>query len=240
MARSLLPREHGSYFQLAIPLVGVWVRIGASATAAALTIAAVGAFLALEPLSVAIGGRGARIRASEGPRARLRFVALAIPALACGAFGLARAPAATLIVAAALALVTLGVIVLVARRTVHTLSGELLAMIGLTGASAVVATASGVALVPALERWGAWALGFGATMIAIHQLFERRTRKAPTINPVVVALVVIAAVVPATHAALPLTIAAVVIAGIAPSLRQIRMVGIAIAVVALTSALLPW
>src|SRR5437868_1047392 len=58
--RSLLPREHGAYFQLGIPLIIAYLRCAANLAMVELTAAAALAFLANEPLLVVLGHRGRR------------------------------------------------------------------------------------------------------------------------------------------------------------------------------------
>jgi len=74
----MLPREHGAYSQMALPLVTSLVVAGITLPAALTGLAVVLGFLAHEPLLVRLGRRGARVRADLGRRAT---VALA----ACGA-----------------------------------------------------------------------------------------------------------------------------------------------------------
>lgn len=50
--RSLLPREHGAYFQLGVPLIISYLRCAANLAMVELTAAAALAFLANEPLLV--------------------------------------------------------------------------------------------------------------------------------------------------------------------------------------------
>jgi peptidoglycan/LPS O-acetylase OafA/YrhL len=58
--RSLWPREHGAYFQLALPLLAACARRAPSVAMVLLALAAAAAFVAHEPLRVVLGHRGSR------------------------------------------------------------------------------------------------------------------------------------------------------------------------------------
>jgi hypothetical protein len=73
--RSLIPREHGAYAQLALPLAAVLAAARPSFTSALLCTAAALAFTAHESLIILFGGRGPRARREDGPRA-LRTLAV--------------------------------------------------------------------------------------------------------------------------------------------------------------------
>ena len=66
--RSLWPREHGAYAQLAAPLLTALVIVRPTVAAALLALAACIAFLANEPLLVVLGHRGKRMREQDGRR----------------------------------------------------------------------------------------------------------------------------------------------------------------------------
>jgi YwiC-like protein len=66
---SLLPKEHGAYGQMAIPLVTSFVVAGASTPALLIAVGVVAAFAAHEPLLVLLGRRGARAAREESRRA---------------------------------------------------------------------------------------------------------------------------------------------------------------------------
>ena len=68
------------------------------------------------------------------------------------------------------------------RRTEHTLGGELVAAVALTGAASVARVASGAAVQPALLHWLGWAIGFGATVIAVHRVIARHKRPAMLVD----------------------------------------------------------
>lgn len=132
--RSLWPREHGAYIQLAVPLVTSLLATNLSLAAVAIAIGAGFAFLASEPLRVVLGGRGPRMREAAGARARTRLALFAALAVTAGGTGLALAPAPAAWLA--LPLAPLGAFVIVASRrgNVQTVLGECIAAIALAGA----------------------------------------------------------------------------------------------------------
>jgi hypothetical protein len=177
--RSLAPREHGAYGQLALPLVTALAMGRPGPASTALALAAVLAFVAHEPLLVLAGQRGTRIRREEGARAGRRLAVVAAAAVIAGVAGLALAsPEARLA-----ALVPLGLSLLlvpfIARNAEKTAPGELLAAAALSSAALPVALAAGV---PAGMAWGAWAafcLAFGASTFAVRAVVAHARLRLP-------------------------------------------------------------
>src|SRR5512137_367547 len=81
---SLLPREHGAWGQLAMPLLSGLALGRPGAAAILLTLGIVLAFLAHEPLLVVLGHRGKRVRDAAGDRAVRRLAVLGLAAAASG------------------------------------------------------------------------------------------------------------------------------------------------------------
>ena len=74
--RPLVPREHGAYAEIAVPLVtALWMRPPTLAAVAWATAAVCG-FFAHEPILVLLGRRGARTRQVRGRAARRLFAVL--------------------------------------------------------------------------------------------------------------------------------------------------------------------
>jgi hypothetical protein len=244
--RSLWPREHGAYFQLAIPLVAALAAQVPVAAAVALATAAWLAFLAHEPLLVVLGHRGARLRVAAGSRARVHVATLGGAAVAIGAVALALAPPATLRVAALALVPAAAVIALAWHRREHTLIGELIAAVALTGAAAPVAVAAGTAPVTALAVWSGWALGFGASVIAVHRVMARHKRAATLIDRALAIGLTAATLVclalstrsATARIAAPLVTISVLLVIAPPSAARLRTVGVAIAVTAAVSCAL--
>jgi hypothetical protein len=239
-ARSLLPREHGAYFQLAIPLAAALAR-HATVAGGMLAAAAIGAFLANEPLLVTLGHRGQKLQVLLGARARMRLAILVATTCVVGIDGLALAPRA--ITAAAVVAVPVAILVVLAcKRAEHTLAGELVAAVALTGASVPVAVAGGSDLGGALAAWAGWAAGFATAVVAVHRILatHRATRRGASSGHgsaigIAVATVGIAALSVASHAAaiaMPLATLATLVAFVPPPASRLRAVGVAIAIAA--------
>jgi YwiC-like protein len=234
--RSLWPREHGAYFQLGIPLLTASLRHAPSMAMVALTLAAGLAFLANEPLLVVLGHRGSRMRDTEGRRARFRLAILAAGAAGLGGVGLALAPSGTILGAGLVAAPVAAMIALAWRRAQHTLVGEVIAAVALTGASVPVLAAGGTAPTAALAIWLGWSVGFASTVLAIHRVIARHKRPASSIDRVtavgLVAILVASIAAAWTCAALaiavPLTALAAILVIAPPAASRLRTVGVAI------------
>jgi len=90
----MLPREHGAYSQMALPLLTALVIVHPAQPAVVIAIAVVCGFLAHEPLVVLLGGRGPRVRRADGSRAAIWFAMSATAMVAAGAAGVRLMPAA--------------------------------------------------------------------------------------------------------------------------------------------------
>jgi hypothetical protein len=171
--RSLLPHEHGAWGQLAMPLLAA-LAIGRPTPAALLLTASVLlAFLAHEPLLVALGQRGRRALAEDGARARRRLAALGALAAVTGAAGIAFAPAPARAGLALPALLSVGVLVLVWRRLEKTTLGEIAVAAALASAGFAVALAGGAPLRNAVAALAAWVLAFAAATLAVQVILVR-------------------------------------------------------------------
>jgi hypothetical protein len=240
MPRSLLPREHGAYVQLAAPLLGALVTFGASLGGVLIAIAACLAFVANEPLLVLLGHRGKRMQAESGARAR-RLLWLLVPAAAAsGITGLALAPA-TLRVVAILLVPTAILVAFAWRKRERTLGGELVAVVALSGASAPVAVAAGASLAVASLAWMTWALGYALTVVAVHRVIARHRRPATVIDALAVAgaLAAVCAIVAlGLWAALPLAACSLALLLISPAASHLRTIGFVLVGASLSSLVL--
>jgi len=227
MPRSLLPREHGAYAQLAAPLAGAFATFGASLAGALIALGACLAFVANEPLLVVLGHRGKRAKADDGRRAKRMLAILAPAAAITGLAGLALAPA-TIAVAAIVAAPACILVVLAWKRQERTLAGEVVAAVALSGAAAPVAVAAGASLHHAMWVWAAWAIGYGFTVVAVHRVIERH-RKAATVVDLIAVVVAIASACVLAFAsmviALPLVACSIVLLLVAPSAKHLRAIG---------------
>jgi hypothetical protein len=89
----MLPREHGAYSQMALPLVTSFVISGVTLAAVLTGLAVLFGFLAHEPLLVLFGRRGARITAEAAPRARKALALSSAAMIAAGVAALLLTPA---------------------------------------------------------------------------------------------------------------------------------------------------
>lgn len=234
--RSLWPREHGAYAQLAAPILTALLLRMPTMPAVLLAIAACAAFLANEPLLVVLGHRGPRVRAAEGARARRRLLALGAVALAFAVLGLARADLDTIRMAAIAALPTSVLLFLAWRRAQHSLLGELAAAIALPAASAPIAVASGISSHTASLLWLAWSIGYAASVLAVHRVIARHRRAATWIDRVIVlALGAALAVVFVAGMEIPLLLSALPLVALSgglvvwpPRANHLRAIGVAL------------
>lgn len=214
MGRSLLPREHGAYGQLGVPLVAALASGRPGVTAVGLAVAAAAAFLASEPARA---------------HALVRLALLAALA-ALGASG-ALAGGTVAIAVGAAALLGAIAVALTAARLDKTLGGELVIASALAGAAAPVAIAGGVAPVVAGWTWVGWSLGFAAVTCAVHATAGRAARTDPRParwlgGAVILAAGALAIAVPDPLAATaPLLIAAIGLVAVAPTARSLRRIG---------------
>jgi hypothetical protein len=239
--RSLWPREHGAYAQLGTPLLAALLLRSPTLGAIAIALAAVFAFLANEPMLVALGHRGKRMLASHGDVARRRFGAMAGGAILTGLSGVAASGPDTRVVAALAIPAVLALFVLAWRRRQHSLSGELVAAIAFPSAGAAVMTASGISLQDALVVWAAWSAGYACCVLAVHRVLARH-RGARSVKEVLTIAAILAlaigctlAVTPIGLAVLPLAASALALALHPPRATKLRAVGIALVTASIAS-----
>lgn len=190
-AASLLPREHGAYGQLAMPLLTGLALARPSAAAFALAAAFVLAFVAHEPMLVVLGQRGKRLRTEEGARAARLLAWLAGLAAVAGAVGIVLAPPAARVALLAPAALGVGVLLLVWRRLEKTAAGELAVAAALSSCGAVVALAAGVPPGVAFAAFATWILAFGAAIAAVRAiLLLLKTKGARDLRALAAALAI--------------------------------------------------
>jgi hypothetical protein len=243
-ARSLAPKEHGAYAQLALPLIAAFA--GGRPTTAALlvAIAASCVFAAHEPILVAIGRRGGRAAAIDGPRARKRATFLIATSVA-SALGAAAIVGRALAVAAIPAIV-LGAIValLVSRDDEKTTFGELTAAAALSAAALPTAIAAGWEFPRALAAWATFVLAFGAATLGVRAVLAKAKRRgpfarvAPLVANVVLTIVVALIARPIAIAALPTVLVSTAIGILAPHPRALAKMGWTLVVASLATTIL--
>lgn len=156
---SLWPREHGAYMELAFPIVSAWIAGAPTVAALALGFGAFAAFLAHEPLLVAVGGRGARRRREDGPRAHARVLWLGVVAAALGGVGLGLAPPLARALSIVPAIGAAIVLWLAARGNERNLGGEITVAVALASVALPVAVAAELSLTDSLAIVAVWAIG---------------------------------------------------------------------------------
>lgn len=239
--RSLWPREHGAYAQLATPIAAALAVRTPTWPAVLLAVAALGAFLANEPLLVVLGHRGPRMRETDGARARRRLVLLATVALICGATGLVLAPHASRLAAAAIAVPVLALIAFAYRKAQHSLGGETLAALALPSAAIPIALASNVPEESAILLGSSMAFGYAGSVVAIHRVLARKRVRWHDFVLLAIAVAAIAGLVllafewPVTSVAIPLLLVSAALFVRPPHARRIRAIGVALVVASVVS-----
>ena len=174
----MLPREHGVYGQLLIP-VGTALAIGQlRPVALALASAAVCVFLAHEPLLVLLGMRGRRAARVLFPSARRLLAILAVAAVALGVATLVFVPAPVRLMLIVPATFAVALLVTIAGGREHTIAGEVLSALTLASLAAPVAMAAGAARAAALTCAAVYAVGFVCATITVHAVIMH-TRRPP-------------------------------------------------------------
>jgi len=194
----LLPKEHGAYAELAFPLVTGLALATPTWPAVAIGLAAVALFLAHEPLAVAVGIRGGRLKEKVGSRAIRQGIALLGGGGILGAAGLLGAgpalwPAIIFPLAAAAALVPL-----VSMGRQKTLLGEFVVVTAFSTLVLPMAAASGADPARALGAALVWWVSFGLGTLEVHAIKARhkkgsRIRRISMISPAMSGVVVLLA-----------------------------------------------
>jgi len=159
MARKLLPREHGAYAEVLLPLAAVLIAGEIGRAAILLTVAVLCAFLAHEPLSVLLGRRGERARADDGRRALRWIVGLVAAAVAGTAAALVDAdPTLRVAVIAPLGFALWSGLLLRAGQE-RTTSGEIVIATTLASTAIPVGVAAGLSVATSVAVAVVWAVG---------------------------------------------------------------------------------
>lgn len=226
----LLPREHGAWGQVCLPLAAALASGAPRWPAALLALAVVGLFLGHEALLVLLGQRGPRVRARKRQQARWTLGWLVPATVLAGVAGLVLAPTTARLAGVAIlpAALILGHVITSGRE--KTTPGEAFAGSTAAGLAVPVAIASGIALRDALIAWLAWTLAFGAATGGVRWLLARHTHRSdPTAPLLLVACTLLTAGVavriPLQLAALPQIAIAWTLATGLPRARQLRWVG---------------
>lgn len=168
----MLPREHGAYAQIALPLVAALASSEPTVAGACLTAAACAAFTAHEPALVLLGHRGTRARREKGPEAGRRFV-LALALVVAGglaAFVLAPAARPWMAFPAGLATASAGALL---RKRERTLGGEILAAATLASVAVPVVVAGGLPWQAAVAMWAVFSSASAIATVEVRSIARR-------------------------------------------------------------------
>lgn len=167
--RRMLPREHGAYAQLVLPLGAALAASRPNVAGASFAIAAAAAFVAHEPALVLLGRRGARAR-REGASIAWRWLACALAgAVALGGAALVLSPASRMAVSLPGALGALAAVLLWFRHE-RTLPGELVVCGALTCSALPTALAGGIEWHNALALCGVFWTAFAISTVEVRSI----------------------------------------------------------------------
>lgn len=176
-AAPLNPKEHGAYAILGIPIVISLLIAGLTVVGTSIAIAAVGGFLAHEPLLVFLGHRGSRARGAT-PVAGKRLTARLAVVIGCGLLAIVLGSADvrwSLFGCGTLA--TIGFAIAGAGKH-RTLGGQLMGVIGLSAPSVPILLSGSFAPSQALGIWCTWMIGFTATTLAVRGVIASQKRQS--------------------------------------------------------------
>ena len=164
----MLPREHGAYSQMALPLATTFFVCGVTHAAALTGVAVVLGFVAHEPLMVLVGRRGPRVRAEGVGRARftLMIIGLAIIAVGVAAVLLATPAARPWFVLPLIPATVVAVGVL--RKQEKSGPAEVAVALAFSLAAAPIAVAAGATVAIALSIAIPFAVIFVAGVLAVR------------------------------------------------------------------------
>ncbi|MFO0559899.1 MAG: YwiC-like family protein [Polyangiales bacterium] len=229
-SRSLLPKEHGAWPQLLLPLATALLA-RPSLASGLVACAAVAAFFAHEPVLVLRGLRGKGALDRERPRA-LRWLICATAAAVSAAFGAlatTHSSGARLVLAAApsltLAIALAGFVYAESERTD---AGECVAATALSSVVVPMGVASGATMSAALTQWLVWSVGFIALTGAVRTVLAGPKKRDPRPSRRIAVMATVAAIAMA-----PLTAGATVISALCatalllwpPAVKNIRRAG---------------
>lgn len=167
LSKVLVPREHGAWAQLLVPLASALTIGGFGLPGLAVAGAALAAFMGHEPLLVLLGHRGPRAKAQHGELAA-RAVAGSSAVLLASLLVAARSLGPDLDLLAPPLLLGAPVLLLALRKRERTLGGELLAACALAAWSVPAAHLSGASRATSLWIGLAFAAAFALSTFAVR------------------------------------------------------------------------
>jgi hypothetical protein len=167
---ALLPREHGAYGQMALPLVTSFAVAGVTAPALLIALAVVAGFVMHEPLSVLLGRRGAREQRAQGRRAAMWLGTTAALAVGAGLMGAWLMPPSDRwsLLLPVLPAALLGVMIHVKRE--KSALGEVAVALAFSSVAVPVCVAAGAPIVRAFAVGIAFALIFVVGTLAVRMI----------------------------------------------------------------------
>jgi hypothetical protein len=244
--RSLAPKEHGAYGQLALPLFVSMVLGEARALSWLVVLASVAAFFAHEPLLLVLGQRGKKAQRTQSARARSKlYVLLAIGGIASaivvvsGSWSVRIALGANFVAA-------LGALWFIVRRRERSTAGELWIAATLPSVVLPIGLLHGLPWSTVIGLYGSFALAFAAGIIGVRAIisdFKSGARWSGTVALValaggVCALGVLS--VPAALGAASYWTAVCLLRLVRPSPRHLRQVGWTLVGASLLQAVWLW
>lgn len=174
----LIPREHGAYGQLFLPLGTALLSGRPTVVAWTLMATAASGFLAQEGLAVLAGRRGSRAARHQRRAAVTAAGAFGGTCLAIGAPTVAAAPPP--VREAVIVAVTLAAIVMVLIRAgrERTLAGEVLVSVALTAWCVPVGLAARLEAHHAFGAWVVWAVTFTVATLGVRVVIARTRRES--------------------------------------------------------------
>ncbi|MGB5268464.1 MAG: YwiC-like family protein [Polyangiales bacterium] len=242
--RKMVPREHGAYAELLFPIVCILLGGAPTTSTWLLSIGAIGAFLANEPLLVLFGQRGTRTQREESDRAKRVLLIFSLVALGAGIAGLSSA--STQVKYAALVPLLLGVtlLMLAIQGLERSMFGEGLAAVTLSSIAIPLGLSAGlgrtVTLCVALLWLTTSLLGTAAVRLTIARTKasteEHRGRVAFKRGLLILAcsVTIVLGVVGLSGsrdglsilaAAMPVALVVLAVAALRPTARRLRLMG---------------
>lgn len=242
--RRMIPREHGAYAELLFPIVSVFLGGAPTTSTWLLAVAAIGCFLANEPLLVVVGQRGSRMQREAGPRAKRALVVFTLLALATGLGGMILASRPTRLGLILPLLLGAMLVMLAIQGLERSIFGEVLAATALSSIAVPLGYSAGlggtapfaIALI-----WAATALlGTSIVRLTVARAKaktepERRRVRFKRVALIAVSILVIAIGIAAPFgsraglwilsAAVPMALVVLVVAALQPTARRLRLIG---------------
>ena len=240
---SLLPKEHGAYAMLLIPLVTSLLTGGLTLIGIAIAVAVVAGFLAHEPMLVARGHRGQRAQTGT-PNARKQLFLWLLLAMVTGSvvFYLG---ATQVRIAWAICLIFAVVSFGMSAAGLHRKTAvHLWGMIGLSLPCISILLAGGESVGQALSFWGVWILGFAATTLGVRGMMANQKNRSRQLHLLALTILTLAIGIGSARgcmwplATLPMIGVSWYLLISPPPLKQLKRVGWVMVIGTLTTAFL--